>query len=270
MDQDRIRAYYASKIEKDRLNLDHFRLEGIRTKEIIGRFLGKENLKIIDIGGGAGFYAFWLQLSGHHVSLVDLSPENVALAHDLAEKHGVALDYCSVGNATDLSFPDNAFDLALLMGPLYHLTQRDERVKALREVNRVLKPGGIVLAAIISRYASLIDGLRRDLIADERFEKMLMEDLRSGIHRNETDNPEYFTTAFFHTPEAIRNEVAESGLKPEGLIAVEGVGMLVDNLFVKLKEEPYRLGFRKILNTVESNEALIALSPHIIAVARKA
>ena len=62
--RDEIKKYYASEIEKDRLDQDHFKLEGIRTQQIIRRYLSPTPLNIIDVGGGAGFYAFWQQSLG--------------------------------------------------------------------------------------------------------------------------------------------------------------------------------------------------------------
>src|SRR5438045_9078903 len=120
MDQDKIKEYYSTEIEKNRLDLDYFKLEGIRTKEIIARFLKEKNLKIVDIGGGAGFYSFCLQALGHSVSLVDLSPKNIELANQYAASHGITLESCRIGDATQLAFPDNEFDIVLLMGPLYY------------------------------------------------------------------------------------------------------------------------------------------------------
>lgn len=269
MDSDKIREYYNKGIEKERLDLDYFKLEGIRTKEIISRFLNTKDLKIVDIGGGAGFYSFWLQSLGHRVSLVDLSPKNIDLANEYTANHGVTLEFCSTGDATRLTFQDNEFDMALLLGPLYHLTEKEERLKALQEAKRVIKPGGILLAAFISRYASLFDGFRRDLIKDDRFEKILLNDLQDGIHMNDTDNPEYFTTAFFHTPQEIKDEIAESGLNFEKLVAVESVGWLIDNLTEKIKDKDYRTKIQKIINDIESNNDIIATSPHIIGIARK-
>ena len=75
MSREEIKKFYSNEMEKDRLELELFKLEGIRTKEIISRFLSKKPMDIADIGGGAGFYAFWLQALGHHVSLIDLSPK---------------------------------------------------------------------------------------------------------------------------------------------------------------------------------------------------
>ena len=168
-----------------------------------------------------------------------------------------------------LPFPDNEFDIALLLGPLYHLTERKERIRSLCEARRVVKHGGIVVVAVISRYASLFDGFRRDLIQDDHFEKILMNDLREGIHINDTDNLEYFTTAFFHTPQAIQDELSESGLKLEKLVAVESAGWLIDDLPEKIKVERYRTRVQKIIDSIESNTDLLALSPHIIAIAKK-
>jgi ubiquinone/menaquinone biosynthesis C-methylase UbiE len=269
MSRDKIKEFYSMEGEKDRLGSELFKLEGIRTKEIIGRYLSNEMMNIIDIGGGAGFYAFWLQALGHRVHLVDLSPKNIELACEYSKKTGIQLTGCQTGDAINLDFKDEQFDLVLLFGPLYHLTDRNERVKALSEAKRVLKPGGILLAAVISRYASLFDGFKRDLINDDHFEKMLIKDLDTGVHLNETNNPEYFTTARFHTPNEIKGEIMESGMRFEKLIAVESFGWMIDGLAEKLKDANYLRKFQKIINKVEGNDDLIAMSPHIIVVAEK-
>ena len=269
MERDKIKKYYSTEIEKDRLELDLFKLEGIRTKEIIERYLSKENMHIADIGGGAGHYAFWLQETGHHVSLVDLSPKNIELATRVSQDTGIQLTDLEVGDATNLNFEDGQFDLVLLLGPLYHLVDRNERLQALSEAKRILKTKGILLAAVISRYASLIDGFKRDLIVDDNFEKLLIKDLQTGVHLNETENLEYFTTAYFHTPPEIMTEITESKLKFEKLIAIESFGWIPDNFNAKSADPNYMSKFRKIMNMVETNTDIIAMSPHIMAVAER-
>lgn len=269
MDPNKINQYYASEIEKDRLELEFFMLEGIRTKEIISTYLSKDSMNIIDIGGGAGYYSFWLQEKGHRVTLVDLSPKNIELAQVEALATGILLAEMRTGDATSLDFKDEEFDMALLCGPLYHLTNKEERLKALSEAKRVLKPNGILLAAVISRYASLFDGFKRDLVEDDDFEKILIHDLQTGIHLNPTQNPEYFTTAYFHTPSEIKSEISESDLKLDKLIAIESFGWFVDDLKAKSGDSTYMNKLQKIINMVETNEDILAMSPHIMAIARK-
>ncbi len=269
MDRNKIKEYYSSEIEKNRLNLEIFMLEGIRTKEIISRYLVKDNMNIIDIGGGAGYYSFWLQEMGHRVTLVDLTPKNIELAKQHSLTTGIRLAGMKAGDATALDFKDEEFDLVLLCGPLYHLTDKEERLKALSEAKRVLKPKGVLLTAVISRYASLLDGFNRDLITDDSFQKMLMADLETGIHLNETENFEYFTAAYFHTPSEIKSEIAESKLKFDQLIAIESFGWCIDNMKTKSEDQHYMHKLRKILNMVETNEDIMAVSPHIMAIATK-
>jgi ubiquinone/menaquinone biosynthesis C-methylase UbiE len=263
---DKIKEYYAHGIEKDRLEQ---KLEGIRSKEIIERYLGKDNLDIIDIGGGAGYYSFWLQSKGHRITLVDLSSENIELVKKHSQSSGIQLSKIEECDARNLKFNDGQFDIALLFGPLYHLTGRQDRLKALTEAKRVVKPGGIILCAIISRYASLFDGFKRDLVNDWQFEKLLKADLVTGIHLNETDNLEYFTTAFFHTPAEIKEEISESGLHFEKLIAVESFGWVIDSFEKKSKDSTYMNRLLHFIKAVESNDDLMEMSPHIIAVAQK-
>lgn len=150
MERDKIKQYYESEIEKDRLDQEIFLLEGIRTKEIISRYLSKDKMNIIDIGGGAGYYSFWLQEKGHQVTLVDLSPKNIELANQYSRENGRQLSKIEIGDATDLKYNDNEFDFALLFGPLYHLVNKEERIKAISEAKLVLKPNGVVLIAVIS------------------------------------------------------------------------------------------------------------------------
>ncbi len=251
MSREKIKEHYEKEVEKNRLELVFFKLEGIRSKEIISRYLHSKNMRIADIGGGAGFYAFWLQAMGHSVTMIDLTPRNIELANEYAQKTGTQLTKCQTGDATMLDLPDKQFDLVLLLGPLYHLTDKEERIQALSEAKRIVKPGGYILSAVISRYASLFDGFKRNLIVDDRFQKLLMDDLDTGIHINETENSEYFTTAYFHTPDEIKNEIIESGLQLDKLVPVESFGWIIDGFGEKSQNESF------------------AMSLHIIAVARR-
>jgi ubiquinone/menaquinone biosynthesis C-methylase UbiE len=200
---------------------------------------------------------------------VDLTSGNIELVRKYSEATGICLKNFETGDAVSLRFADEQFNMVLLMGPLYHLIKRAERIRALTEARRVLKREGILLAAVISRYASLIDGFQKDLIADDRFYDLLLHDLKTGTHLNKTENLEYFTTAYFHTRQEIISEIAESGLIFEKLIPVESFGWMVKNFNEKEKDTLY---MKKLLDTIrmlEANEDLLPISPHIIAIARK-
>ena len=106
---------------------------------------------VLDIGGGPGRYSLELAKAGHKVTMIDLSAANVAFAQGKAAEDHVALE-CHQADATDLSgFGDSSFDAVLLMGPLYHLLETDQRSQAVREAMRVLRAGGILFAAFINR-----------------------------------------------------------------------------------------------------------------------
>jgi len=270
MEQHKIKEYYAQDIEAHRLDSEYFKLEGIRTKEIIERYLTKGKLEVLDVGGGAGFYSFWLQGKGHQVTLLDLTPRNIELAQMHSEASGVKLKATKVGDAVNLPFPDDQFDAVLLLGPLYHLTERHERVKAIAEAKRVLKPGGILLAAVISRYASVFDGFQRDLVFDNQFFKLMTDDIYAGVHRNETNKLDYFTTAYFHTPAEIQSEVIDSGLTFEKLIAIESFGWIVRKFQEKMTDPSYMDRLLSTIRLLEENQDLMAMSLHIMAVGRKA
>ncbi len=129
-----------------------------RTTEIVLRRLPAAPAVVADIGGGPGRYALWLASLGYQVEHRDLMPLHVEQLR--AEASGVAGIHTAVGDARDLDLPGASVDAVLLLGPLYHLIDRAERVRALRECARIVRPGGAVFAAVISRWAVRIAGPR--------------------------------------------------------------------------------------------------------------
>ena len=156
-----------------------------------------------------------------------------------------------------------------MLGPLYHLTRREERLAALREAGRVLCDNGVLLAAGISRFASTLDGLRSGLLDDPRFVRIVSRDMADGQHRNPTDDPRYFTTAFFHHPDELRAEVTEAGFVLEALIGIEGPGWLLQD-FERWWEDPQRRArLLAAIRSVETEPSLLGASAHMMAVGRR-
>ena len=88
----------------------------MRTVELLGRVLPAPPARVLDVGGGTGIHARWLARDGYDVTLVDLMAEHVERAATIEGVHA------SVGEARSLAAPDASFDVVLLLGPLYHLT----------------------------------------------------------------------------------------------------------------------------------------------------
>lgn len=259
--------YYSLYDEKSRLADEHS-LERLRSQDILSRYLPAPR-KILDIGGAAGVYSFWLADQGHDVSLVDLTPKHIDQATKENATRSRPLASIRWGDATKLSFPDSSFDLALLMGPLYHLLDRDLRVLAIREALRVLTDDGILIIAVISRYASMLDGFRFGLVNDEGFRQILDRDLATGTHLNNTGNPTYFTSAHLHLPEELRAEIEAAGGVTEALIAVEGMGSCIPEVEEKMKDPAYRRYLLEKLTETEREASLLGVSSHLMAIVRR-
>jgi ubiquinone/menaquinone biosynthesis C-methylase UbiE len=263
-----VSEYYDRAPEETRLQQGPFQLEEARTRELIQRFAPSPPAAVVDVGGAAGAYALWLAEAGYAVHLVDASPRLAAEARRRSSLAAHPLVSCRVGDARRLTLPDDTADVVLLLGPLYHLTEAGDRSRALREAARVLKPGGWLFAAGISRFASALDGLARDILDDPEFALIVEQDLRDGQHRNPTDRLEYFTTAYFHRPEQLASEVQAAGLALTGVYGVEGPGWILPDVTERMTDPRRRAALLRVARVLETEPAVVGSSAHLLAVAR--
>ena len=265
-----IDSYYTGGAEAGRLASGLGQLELARTQEILRRFLPPPPAVVADVGGGPGVYANWLSGLGYEVHLYDPVSLHVAQAKEVSSaqsNHSIAS--FTVGDARALSRSDDSTDAVLLLGPLYHLTDRADRLTALREARRVLRPGGTLVAAAISRFASALDGLRGGYLSDATFAAIVERDLTDGQHRNPTDIPLYFTTAFFHHPDELRQDIKDAGLTNAHVLAVKGVAWLLQDFAAHWDNPTRRERLLDIIRRTEADESLLGVSAHLLAVARK-
>jgi ubiquinone/menaquinone biosynthesis C-methylase UbiE len=260
-----IADFYAGAPEENRLASGDGLLEQLRTRELIERHAPPPPAIVLDVGGAAGVYALWLTERGYTVHLVDASPRLVAEAERRAAGR---LASCKVGDARRLELEDQAADFVLMLGPLYHLTDAADRARALAEAKRVLKPGGWLFAAVISRWASALDGLNRDLLRDPSFASIMERDLAEGQHRNPTGRPDYFTTAYFHRPDEIAAEVEAAGFTGTRVFGIEGPGWLLADIRDRMTDDRRRADVLRVARLLESEPALLGVSAHLLAVAR--
>lgn len=264
-----ITAYYDNAPEETRLESGAFHLEALRTRELILRHLPKPPAVILDVGGAAGAYAFWLAEGGYDVHLLDATPRLVEVARERNVRAARKLASCRVADARALPDEDESADVVLMLGPLYHLMERDDRLAAIAEGVRVLRPGGVFIAAGISRLASTLDGLSRELLSDPDFVGIVERDLRDGRHRNPTGRLDYFTTAYFHRPEELRAEAVDSGLGVDALYGIEGVAWMLPDLDERLRDSGRREMVLRVARILESEASAIGCSAHLLVVGRK-
>ncbi|MFD1544911.1 class I SAM-dependent methyltransferase [Nonomuraea guangzhouensis] len=257
---ERVLRHYALNDEAGRLwTTARGELTRRRTWDIFARFL-PERGQVADVGGGPGTHASHLAGLGYEVVLVDPVPRHIDQA-SAADSHFS----CQLGDARDLPLPDASFDAVLLMGPLYHLADAADRQLALREAFRVLRPGGRLLAEVISRYAWIIDATAQDRLTDHGIWDVFDLNLRTG-ESNTPDRPDEVFWAYFHRIEEVAPEVEQAGFVHERLLAVEGFATSLGNLKELLQEPDHLL---RAIRLIESEPSMLGVSAHLMAVAAK-
>jgi SAM-dependent methyltransferase len=265
--QDDLLAYYALGAEPSRLDTGVGSLEFERTKELVTRFLPPGS-DVADVGGADGRYAAWLADLGHRVELVEPVTLHVELA--LTRAGTPARFVVHEGDARSLPLPEDSVDAVLLLGPLYHLGERTDRLRALGEARRVTRPGGIVFAAAISRFAPLLDTIRRGRIGDAAAFANVLDEIASGrrVVRERRTSP--FPDAYFHLPEELEGELVEAELEPEAIYGVEGPGALLNDGDPGWADPSVQARLVEAARVVETDPRLLVVSPHLLAVARRA
>ena len=263
-------GFYTAADEATRLRTGWFQLERARTHELILRHLPPAPATIVDAGGGAGVYACWLAARGYQVHLIDPVPKHVEQARAASAgqpEHPLAS--AEVGDARHLPHDDASADAVLLLGPLYHLVEREDRLACLREAHRVLRHGALAWGAAISHFASLFDSLSHGFFDDPAFAPIVARDLEDGQHRNPTGNPLYFTDAYLHRPGELSREFLAAGFQIVELAAIEGPGWMARD-FDRLWNDPaQRERLLAVVRKVEKEPSVLGASSHIMAIGRK-
>jgi len=242
--------------------LSRHRIEFDITKKYMDEYIEGKGLNIFDIGGGPGRYSFYLADKGHHVSLLDISSKNIKTAKEKSAEAGVKLAAYIHADAKDLSLYGKDFDVILLMGPLYHIVSEDERMNALKQAIIHLKPGGIIFASFISKYAPIQDYLKGLHHIDDT--EQIIRYLKDGANSPENG----FTTAYFWSPCEARKFMAAAGLKELAFVGVENILCSKENEVNALEEEEYKK-WLDICYKLGQDSNLFGSSEHFLYVGRK-
>lgn len=151
-----LEEYYNQYDEEGRLLSRHGQVEYLTTMKYIRECLsGTVDPAILEIGAGTGRYSVTLAKQGHRVTAVELIPRNLEILKSKLD--GTERITPILGNALDLSvLPDASFSVTLVLGPMYHLYTREEKLQALNEAVRVTKPGGYLLVAYCMNEPTII------------------------------------------------------------------------------------------------------------------
>jgi S-adenosylmethionine-dependent methyltransferase len=242
--------------------LDRHRVEFDITKRFMDTYIEGQNLDIFDIGGGPGRYSFYLAEKGHKVSLLDLSGKNIAVAKEKSKELSIVLADFIQGNALELSNHGKTYDVILLMGPLYHLVNEEDRRLALKLALNLLKPGGVIFAAFISNYAPIQDYLSH--FSDIEEVQGLLDYLNDGQNKE----GEGFTTAYFSSQEEIKELMSDLKVDELAFVGVENILGCKERELLALSQDQYEKWI-EIGYALSTDKNLMGTSQHFLYIGRK-
>ena len=274
IDKDVLAGYNAG-VEKNRLKTDLGLIEFERTKEILLDTLPSAPAVIYDIGGGYGEYSFWLAEQGYEVYLYDISETNIKLATELSKEYSCSLMGMVVTDARSIERPPESADAILLFGPLYHIVEYNERQLCLQECYRLLKPGGMLYTAAITRYATLlwattVYGESNRLLEENAFYEMIEHEIKTGHH---IKNPESayrgMGRSYFHLPNELKYEIETAGFADTDIRGVVSPAWLVQDIDKIWTDESKRESIMRVVRLCEKEESIMGLSTHLLSISRK-
>ena len=274
-DFEKIKNYYKHFDEKNRLQNDNSgKLEFLMTKRILEKNLplptASSDVSILDLGGGAGAYSFPLAKKGYKVTLADLSETLLAKAKKQKEEDKVQnLISCDQVNATDLScYKDNSFDVVLLFGPLYHLTEKSEREKCVSEIRRVLKTGGKVFASFIPHLSGSIALVQRFCWSPDQVDINTLEEcFASGKFKNLSDNG--FQEGYYPTSEEIEKLFSANGFDELLVRSIRGFGYEKEDVIYKFKNKNVFSKLLELIDSTAEDKSIIEMCGHAMYVGVK-
>lgn len=253
-----LEQYYNKFNEEKRLSSRHGQVEYITTMQYIHKYLkDMPQAAILDIGAGTGRYSVALAQEGYDVTAVELVKYNLGI---LKSKNSSVKAY--QGNALNLKrFADESFDMTLLLGPMYHLYTKEDKLRALAEAKRVTKPNGIILVAYcMNEYCVLTYAFKEGHIRECLQEDRLTEDFHSSAEAKDL-----YDYVRIEDIDAL-NEAA--GLERIQIISPDGPANYMRPVLNAMDEETFSLFIQYHLATCERAD-LIGAGAHTLDILRK-
>ncbi|AWH77672.1 class I SAM-dependent methyltransferase [Clostridioides difficile] len=254
--------FYNTYDEDSRLALKHGMVEFLTTMHYIDKYI-KSGDCVLEIGAATGRYSHTLARQGYDVDAVELVEHNIGVfRRNTQSNENISI---TQGNAMDLSiFPDNKYDITLLLGPLYHLYNKEDKQQALHEAIRVTKPGGVVFAAYVISDGCLIDeGFHRGNInVSEYIEKGLIDPQTFAAKSEPKDLFELVRK------ENIDDLMSVFNVTRLHYVASDGLALYMREAVDSMDDDAFALYLKYHLTTCE-REDLVGVTSHAIDIFRK-
>lgn len=240
------------------------RPEFLLTTRFINRYV-QSGAKVLDIGGGPGRYSLYLAKKGCDVTLFDLSDGNVNFAMEKAKEQKLSINTI-VGDARYAdALTDEKYDHVLLMGPMYHLLEEKDRVKAVNSALNLLKPNGVIFISFINMFAGMIYAMKfqPDIIADP-----IEKAFHDAFLDNQSFSGDAFTKAYFAKQDEILPFMSQFPLEKLHFIGQEGITCACEDNIMSQPKEIVDLWLDLCEKTCE-REDLLSWSEHLMYIGRK-
>ncbi len=249
--------FYNNSDEDSRLETRYGKIEFLTTMRYIGKYL-KPDDKVLEIGAGTGRYSHALARQGYAVDAVELVEHNI----EIFRKNTLENENISVvqGNALDLSaFPDERYDITLLLGPLYHLYSKEDKQQAIREAIRVTKKGGIIFAAYVISDGCLLN------VGFKRKEFSVGEYINSGLLDPETFAAKSEPKDLFELvrKEDIDDLMSDFPVTRLHYAATDGCALFMSEEIEAMDDETYQLYLKYHFATCERGD-LLGITSHAV------
>lgn len=258
MNEENLINYYNKFNEDKRLTRRHGIVEYEVAMKYVHEYLPKnKKAKIMDVGAGTGKYSVALAKEGHEVTALELVKHNLMT---LKAKDSNVLAY--LGNATNLKrFKSDYYDLVLLFGPMYHLIKKEEKVWALMEAKRIVKPDGVIMISYyMNDYCVITHGFK-----DNNIKKAINEGLLDKDYHIISKDDDLYSMVRTEDIDELNHLC---GLKRIKILAQDGPADYLRPIINKMDEETFKLFIDYHLSTCERKD-LIGASSHVLDIVRK-
>jgi len=260
-----VQDYYDGCVETEWNRIAN-RPEFLLTCRMLNRYI-KAGDKVLDIGGGPGRYSLYLAGRGCDVTLFDLSQENTKFGAAEASRQGLSIKTITGDARAADNLAIELYDHVLLMGPMYHLLEEVDRVRAMQAAVNVLKPGGVIFVSFINLFAGVVYMMKYDqavINSDEPYEL----EYNDCVQNKKSYAGDAFTKAFFAAQSEILPFMAQFPLTKLHLFGQEGILSPCEHSIMTQSQEVVD-GWLDFAEKLLDREDLLSWAEHLMYVGKK-